>query len=115
MAGFMIARRKPLVVASLGIVLALGAEPAHAYIGPGAGFAFVGSLVVLLTTFVLALAIILTWPIRLLTRWLTVGDPSRAATSPRVAESWGRPLRRCGPRARRSRSSMRARPALRLC
>jgi len=84
MAGFMIARRKPLVVASVGIVLALGAEPAHAYIGPGAGFAFVGSLVVLLTTFVLALAIILTWPIRLLTRWLTVGNPYRRALARRV-------------------------------
>jgi len=34
-------------------------------IGPGAGFAFVGSLMVLVATFAIAFAIILTWPLRL--------------------------------------------------
>ena len=60
------------------------AEPASAYIGPGAGFAFVGSLMVLLATFAIAFAIILTWPLRLLYRALTVGDPYRGARSKRV-------------------------------
>jgi len=59
-------------------------EPIHAYIGPGAGFAFVGSLLVLITTFAIAFAIILTWPIRLAYRLLTVGNPYKNAISKRV-------------------------------
>jgi predicted AlkP superfamily phosphohydrolase/phosphomutase len=66
------------------VATALAAEPAHAYIGPGAGFAFVGSLLILLATFAMALAIILTWPIRLLHRWIRVGDPYKSAQSKRV-------------------------------
>src|SRR5258706_6908156 len=65
-------------------ILLLCAAPAHAYIGPGAGFAFVGSFLVLLTTFVLAFAIILTWPIRTLYRLLVVGNPYKHAISKRV-------------------------------
>ena len=57
---------------------------AHAYIGPGAGFAFVGSLMVLVTTFLLAFAIILTWPLRMLYRWIAVGNPYQKAQSKRV-------------------------------
>src|SRR3989449_3039981 len=64
--------------------LLLVAEPAHAYIGPGAGFAFVGSFLVLITTFVLAFAIILTWPIRMLYRLVAVGNPYKNAQSKRV-------------------------------
>jgi predicted AlkP superfamily phosphohydrolase/phosphomutase len=59
-------------------------DPAHAYIGPGAGFAFVGSLMVLITTFVLAFAIILTWPIRMVYRLIAVGNPYKNAVSKRV-------------------------------
>ena len=62
----------------------LVAEQAHAYIGPGAGFAFVGSLLVLLATFAMAFAIILTWPMRLLYRQITVGNPYKNAQSRRV-------------------------------
>jgi predicted AlkP superfamily phosphohydrolase/phosphomutase len=62
----------------------LAAAPAAAYIGPGAGFAFVGSLLVLLTTFVLAFAIILTWPLRMLYRAIAVGNPYKNAQSKRV-------------------------------
>ena len=40
-------------------------SPAAAYVGPGAGFAFVSSLFILLTTMVLAVVTLLTWPIRL--------------------------------------------------
>ncbi|MEM7409525.1 MAG: alkaline phosphatase family protein [Myxococcota bacterium] len=70
-----------------GLVLALGiagAQQAHAYIGPGAGFAFVGSLLVLIATFAIALSIILTWPLRLLYRLITVGNPYKDAQSTRV-------------------------------
>jgi predicted AlkP superfamily phosphohydrolase/phosphomutase len=70
------------VLAAVPALLAAG--EAHAYIGPGAGFAFVGSLMVLITTFVIALAIILTWPIRLLYRYFTVGNPYKNAQSRRV-------------------------------
>ena len=38
-------------------LLAGAPEAAHAYIGPGAGFAFAGSMLVLLVTFALAFAI----------------------------------------------------------
>ena len=38
---------------------------AEAYVGPGAGFAFVSSLFILLATMVLAIITLLTWPIRL--------------------------------------------------
>jgi len=62
----------------------LVAGEAHAYIGPGAGFAFVGSLMVLITTFAIAFAIILTWPIRLLYRYFTVGNPYKNAKVRRV-------------------------------
>ena len=42
--------------------------PVHAYIGPGAGFALVSSLLTLLVSFFLALLIFLTLPIRILFR-----------------------------------------------
>jgi predicted AlkP superfamily phosphohydrolase/phosphomutase len=60
------------------------AGEAHAYIGPGAGFAIVGSLMVMVTTFAIAFAVILTWPARLLYRQVTVGNPYKNATSRRV-------------------------------
>ena len=45
--------------------------PAHAYIGPGAGFAAAGSVLVLLGTFLLAFAIILIWPFKAAIRMVT--------------------------------------------
>ncbi|MBN1826588.1 MAG: alkaline phosphatase family protein [Candidatus Eisenbacteria bacterium] len=44
------------------------AAPAHAYIGPGAGFAFLSSFAVVFVTFLLAILSILIWPIRLVIR-----------------------------------------------
>jgi predicted AlkP superfamily phosphohydrolase/phosphomutase len=38
--------------------------PAHAYIGPGAGFAFLSSFLVLFTTIIIAVASVLVWPLR---------------------------------------------------
>jgi predicted AlkP superfamily phosphohydrolase/phosphomutase len=66
------------------LAAALIPAAAHAYIGPGAGFAFVGSLFVLIATFAIAFAIIVTWPIRLVYRLLTVGNPYKDAISKRV-------------------------------
>lgn len=53
------------------LLVALAATPAAAYIGPGAGFAFLSSFMVLFVTFLLALVSILVWPIRVVIRLLT--------------------------------------------
>src|SRR5262249_1703667 len=87
--------RRAWIAAAIAIGSALAAAPADAYIGPGAGFAFVGSFLVLLTTFVLAFAIILTWPIRMLYRLVAVGNPYKNAHSKRVVVLG---LRRLHPR-----------------
>jgi predicted AlkP superfamily phosphohydrolase/phosphomutase len=44
---------------------------AHAYIGPGAGFAFVSSFLILLLGFLLAVFYLLSWPLRFLLRALS--------------------------------------------
>jgi predicted AlkP superfamily phosphohydrolase/phosphomutase len=59
--------RKPLALV-FGLLAA--GLPLGAYIGPGAGFAFLSSFLVLFLTFALALLSFLTWPIRLLLRLL---------------------------------------------
>ncbi|UCD57451.1 MAG: alkaline phosphatase family protein, partial [Candidatus Hydrogenedentota bacterium] len=50
------------------IWLAAFPQDSHAYIGPGAGFAFLTSFLVLFLTFVLAFISILAWPLRYLFR-----------------------------------------------
>jgi predicted AlkP superfamily phosphohydrolase/phosphomutase len=49
-------------------VTLLAPTPAHAYIGPGAGFALLGSFLVLFTTIILAVFSLLLWPFRTLIR-----------------------------------------------
>lgn len=51
-------------------IILLNAAPAYAYVGPGAGFAFVGTFFIFFISFVLALFAILTWPLRWLLRTL---------------------------------------------
>jgi predicted AlkP superfamily phosphohydrolase/phosphomutase len=46
------------------LLLLIDAPAAHAYIGPGAGFAFVSSFFILLATLGIAVLSLLTWPIR---------------------------------------------------
>ena len=46
------------------LILCGGIGTAHAYIGPGAGFAFISSFLVLFLAGLLAFLIIITWPIR---------------------------------------------------
>ena len=61
--------RHPGAVALLGLALALGcASPAQAYIGPGAGFAVLGSFLVVLAAIFLGGVVLLTWPVRFLLR-----------------------------------------------
>lgn len=52
------------------VFLALFSLPAEAYIGPGAGFAFLSSFLVLFLTFFLAIFSFLSWPFRFLLRTL---------------------------------------------
>ena len=54
-----------------GLAVCALVAPAHAYIGPGAGFAAAGSVLVLLGTFLLAFAIILIWPFKAAIRMVT--------------------------------------------
>ena len=58
-------------VFAAGLVLATLVLPAQAYIGPGAGFAAAGSVLVLLGTFFLAFGIIAIWPFKVAYRALT--------------------------------------------
>jgi predicted AlkP superfamily phosphohydrolase/phosphomutase len=52
------------------LLLLLEPSPAHAYIGPGAGFALAGSFLAVFAAFFSALLLLLTWPVRLLGRAL---------------------------------------------
>jgi len=60
------------------------ALPAHAYIGPGAGFAFLSSFLVLFLTFFLALFSFLSWPFRLLIRMIKGRKALKGALVDRV-------------------------------
>ena len=55
--------RRAIPFSAVVLALTWAAEPALAYIGPGAGFAAAGSLLVLLGTFLLAFGFILLWPL----------------------------------------------------
>ena len=59
-------------------LVALTCSPALAYIGPGAGFAAAGSLLVLLGTFALAFGIILMWPIKAVIKLFARSKRSKA-------------------------------------
>src|SRR6266404_4280027 len=58
-----------LLLLSLVLVL-LAPSPAHAYIGPGAGFALAGSFLAVFAAFCSALLMLLAWPVRLVWRTL---------------------------------------------
>jgi len=60
--------RKPALIAAAVTAAVLHPAAAHAYVGPGAGFAVVGSLGVVLIAFFLALASLVSWPFRALGR-----------------------------------------------
>jgi hypothetical protein len=67
--GFLALRNWALALI-VGVVLVCADLPAQAYIGPGAGIAFVGSLLTGLLVLLLSLCAILVWPVRALLRWL---------------------------------------------
>ena len=80
--------RRLLIAAGLGFAAGCGvlvaAPPADAYIGPGAGFAFVGATLVLLSTLLLVIVILLTWPFTLLYRLIRIGNPYKGAAATRI-------------------------------
>jgi predicted AlkP superfamily phosphohydrolase/phosphomutase len=57
---------------------------AQAYIGPGAGFAFAGSLLAMIAAIALAIGSILLWPFTVLYRWIRVGNPFKNAQAKRI-------------------------------
>jgi len=71
---------RPAAIGFLLILLILAAaSPAHAYVGPGAGFALLSSFLVLFTTTIAAIASLLFWPFRMLWRRLRHGPAPRAS------------------------------------
>ncbi len=76
-------KRQQLIASALVLAL-VWPGIAQAYIGPGAGFAFMGSIFVLLATFALALSTILLWPITFIIRLIRVGNPYKNAKAKRV-------------------------------
>lgn len=62
-------RRRTLALITAALAAAvLYPSTAHAYVGPGAGFAVVGSLAVVFITFFLAMGSLISWPFRALRR-----------------------------------------------
>jgi len=73
--------RKSITVIALAApamtALLTGAGPAEAYIGPGAGFAFISSFFILFVTLVLGVLVVLFWPFRLIIKALTGKRPEK--------------------------------------
>jgi predicted AlkP superfamily phosphohydrolase/phosphomutase len=65
------------------VILAISA-PAYAYVGPGAGFAFITSFFFLIATFFVALFSLAIWPIRFLFVWLRSRKAMKNAKVKRV-------------------------------
>ena len=66
------------------VLVAMLPEVAHAYIGPGAGFALAGSFLAVFMTVLSAVAMLLTWPIRWIFRTLFRRRPPRPPRFKRV-------------------------------
>ena len=73
-----------MVVVTAIIALMTLSQPAEAYVGPGAGFAVVGSLGVIFVTFFLALIAILTWPFRAVWHFFRMRQVRRRTDTKRV-------------------------------
>jgi uncharacterized membrane protein YhaH (DUF805 family) len=79
--------RISLFVLIAAIVCAIAPTPAAAYIGPGAGAGFIGSLLTTISVIVVSLLAILIWPIRLLIkRWRKRKTNTVAATAKNAEE-----------------------------
>jgi len=65
---------------ALALLVIVVPQTAHAYVGPGAGIAFVGSFLVILTTIVVSFLSMLAWPFRMAYRWFKF----RGMAKPRI-------------------------------
>ncbi|HPM75609.1 MAG TPA: alkaline phosphatase family protein [bacterium] len=75
---------RKIVAISLFLLALLAAAPAHAYVGPGAGFAFITSFFFLIATFFVALFSLAIWPLRFIYVWLKSRRALRHAKVKRV-------------------------------
>ncbi len=76
-------RPSTTILAVLTAILLLPATPALAYIGPGAGLGAIGAVVGLLGALLLAIGVVVIWPIRRMVRKAKAADAqNRAATQP---------------------------------
>jgi predicted AlkP superfamily phosphohydrolase/phosphomutase len=71
-------RRVTLAAFLAASILFCAPAPAHAYVGPGAGFAVLSSFLVLLTTLIIAALSVLAWPFRAVWRLLRGQTPPSA-------------------------------------
>jgi predicted AlkP superfamily phosphohydrolase/phosphomutase len=76
--------RRLRIAALVAVWSLLAARPAQAYIGPGAGIAFAGSALVIVSTIFIAFGTILLFPLRLLWRAIVTGNPFKRARVKRV-------------------------------
>jgi predicted AlkP superfamily phosphohydrolase/phosphomutase len=72
------------IISLMGIFVFSFADPAAAYIGPGAGFAFLSSFFVLFLTFFAAAAVLATLPLRLIYRRIKMKKRENKPTARRV-------------------------------
>ncbi len=72
------------IAALVAVWTLVAARPAAAYIGPGAGIAFAGSALVIVSTIFIAFGTILVFPLRLLWRLAVTGNPFKRARVRRV-------------------------------
>ncbi|RKY19351.1 MAG: nucleotide pyrophosphatase [Planctomycetota bacterium] len=76
--------RQIRIVLTVALWVLLASPRAEAYIGPGAGFAFAGSALILVTTMFLALGTLLLFPLRMAWRLIMIGNPFKRARVKRV-------------------------------
>ena len=75
--------RVRLVLAAMVALALFGPQQAFGYIGPGAGFAFVGSFMVLLGAFLAVFAALAVMPIRMVVKWFATRKTRAAAKAQR--------------------------------
>lgn len=64
------------------LVFALTASPAAAYVGPGPGLTMIGSLIGLVGSVLVALAMVVVWPLRLYMKKKKAAKAKDAGTPP---------------------------------
>ncbi len=73
-----------VVIFCLGLFMFVDAQPAWAYIGPGAGFAFLTSFLMLFASFFMAFFTLFTWPVRVFIRFFKRRNAYANAKTDRV-------------------------------